>query len=110
MRLLKDNNIFKLFIFLFIIIIAIITFTGCKNYTYDEKFIIKDKDIFKQVEEEYYVYFYKDNCKYCNDCFETVNNYLNSENDIKLFSLSYNSIVVVMFKRVKNIATIIMIE
>lgn len=81
MRLLKDNNVFKLLVFIFFIII----FTGCKNYTYDEKFIIKDKDIFKQVEEEYYVYFYKDNCKYCNDCFEIVNNYLNSENDIKLY-------------------------
>ena len=81
MRLLKGNNIFKLFIF----ILFIIVFTGCKNYNYDTKYIIEDKEIFNQVEEEYYVYFYKQNCKYCEDCFDIINKYLNNENDIKLY-------------------------
>ena len=79
MRLLKNNW--------YILLISLFVLSGCtlSNKQYDLKYVIEDKQIFNQVEEEYYVYFYKEDCKYCNDCFEIVNEYLNNENDIKLY-------------------------
>ena len=45
------------------------------------------KDIYNQEESEYFVYFFKDRCPYCNDCTEIIENYISSnQNNIKLYT------------------------
>ena len=81
MRLLK-NSIFFIFLILLTLILS-----GCSLFqkNYDAKYMIEDYNIFNKSEDEYYVYFYKDNCKYCIDSYETINKYLKSSADIKLY-------------------------
>lgn len=81
MRLLK-NSIFFSFLLLLTFILS-----GCSiiQKNYDAKYMIEDYNIFNKSEDEYYVYFFKDNCKYCIDSYETINKYLKSSADIKLY-------------------------
>ena len=48
--------------------------------------MIEDYNIFNKSEDEYYVYFYKDNCKYCIDSYETINKYLSDVSNAMLTS------------------------
>lgn len=78
MRLLKSS---------FIILIILLTFClcGCSEKKQYTKNVIEMENIYNQQEEKYYVYFYKDNCPYCDDCYEIINEYLNGEYLIKLY-------------------------
>jgi len=82
MRLLKDKTkILKILMVAFLSLGVL----GCKQYVYDTKYQIEDNAIFNQSEEEYLVYFYKDNCPYCEKSFETIEKYLLSDVEIKLY-------------------------
>lgn len=74
-------------ILLFIILLTcIITFVGCKKNDYPNDLKISVGDIYSQNENNYYVFFYKDSCPYCEDVFPTINNYINSEDKkVKLY-------------------------
>jgi len=76
---LKNKSLFIVFLFM-----ILITLVGCNKQTY-EKNIITIEDIYIQEEDEYYVYFYKEDCPYCEDVFEYVNEYLNNPTELKLY-------------------------
>ncbi len=61
-----------------------IVLVGCneKEYTIN---CITEENIFFQEEQEYYVYFYKDGCKYCEAVFDIVSDYLNNPTELKLY-------------------------
>ena len=68
---------------LLLVILLSITLIGCKQeYTQN---IIVEENIFFQKDEEYYVYFYKDNCPYCEDVFDTINEYISNPTDLPLY-------------------------
>lgn len=69
---------------LLLIILFSIVLVGCENKEYTSN-VITEENIMKQEEKEYYVYFYKDNCKYCEDVFDIVNEYLNNPTELKLY-------------------------
>lgn len=81
MRLSKNKLLLVVFL------IANFLLTGCSltSKEFDSNFVIEDKEIFNQKDSEYYVYFYKEDCKYCKDAYSTVNKYLESDKTIKLF-------------------------
>lgn len=78
---LKNKKIFLLFVLLLFILIL----PGCNKKIYDEKYAIDYKEIYNQPHDDYYVYFYKQNCSYCDGVFDLINKYLNSEAQTKLF-------------------------
>lgn len=69
---------------LLLIILFSIVLVGCEKKEYTTN-VITEENIIKQEEKEYYVYFYKDNCKYCEDVFDIVNEYLNNPTELKLY-------------------------
>lgn len=83
MSLLKNS------IYILLLFILLINITGCKSYDFETN-NINIEDIYNQEEDEYYVYFYMDDCKYCEDCFDTVLEYLNNPLDLKLYVCKVN--------------------
>lgn len=83
---------FKKLIILILCFFILLIITGChkKKYTIN---VIKEEDIMFQMEDEYYVYFYKDGYSYCDELYSTVNEYLNNPKELKLYvcELGYNS-------------------
>ena len=81
MRLLKSS------IFFSFLVLILFVLSGCSLFhkNYDAKYMIEDYNIFNKSENEYYVYFYKDNCKYCIDSYESINKYLKSTAHTKLY-------------------------
>ena len=57
---------------------------GCdtKNYTLN---VITEEEILSQVENDYYVFFYKDNCSLCDDVFDVISEYLQNPTEKKLY-------------------------
>lgn len=78
MYCLKNKILFLLLLILCIVLV------GCKKEKYEIN-IITIEDIYMQEEDEYYVYFYKEDCPYCEDVFEYVNEYLNNPKELKLY-------------------------
>lgn len=108
MHWLRDNC-------LFILVIALaLLFTGCNNEhkDYDEIYKIAVEDIYNQKEEQYYVFFYKDTCPYCDDVFDVINNYLKADNDIKLYvcDLSNKTRTIYLIEYSNNFATFVTID
>ena len=81
MRLLKNN---VKYIILFVLLFSL---CGCSLFKkqYESEYIIEDVNIFNQIENEYFVYFYKTDCPYCDDVYDIVNDYLHSEANTKLY-------------------------
>lgn len=73
----------------FLILIMSLSFAllGCDvNKDFDDTYKITPENIFNQSESQYYVYFYKDSCPYCEDVYDNVLNYIkHTNNDIKLY-------------------------
>lgn len=69
---------------LLIIVLSLlmIALTGCKKKMPNE---IEVPTILEQQEDEYYVYFYKNRCPYCEGCEETIINYIN-KGELKLYT------------------------
>ena len=57
--------------------------------------LIEEHDIMMQSEKEYYVFFYKDNCPYCDDVYNVLNEYLNNPKELKLYvcKIKENSLI-----------------
>ena len=70
---------------LFILIFFVLfTLTSCNDKKYKIN-VIDEKDIMMQVEDEYYVFFYKENCSYCDDVYEIINEYLINPKNLPLY-------------------------
>lgn len=92
MYLLKNKKL------LLLLLVLCIFITGCKQQKFDD--VISIDEIFAQEEEKYYVYFYKDNCPYCKDCFNDIKEYIKKakeEEFVKLYvcdlTSEYNSVI-----------------
>lgn len=67
-----------------ILLLLIIGLTGCTKVIKNN---IEAEDIYNQEEEEYLIYFYKNKCPYCKECKDTINDYIESDNQtIKLYT------------------------
>ena len=82
MRLLKGS-------LLIILLLTLLLICGCgnKNNGYNEDYIIKEEDIFNQLEDEYFVYFYKNDCPYCEDVYQIIDEYINLSQENNLTKL-----------------------
>ncbi len=96
MRLLKSNLIIILVIFMLLNV-------GCrqKKVQYDEKYIINMEDIYNQNDDEYYVYFFKDQCPYCDDTYDTIIKYLEKCDGKEYLNLYICDLSEVVFKTYK---------
>lgn len=71
---------------LILILLLSVVLTGCYKYKFMETIYIDD--IYTQEEDEYLIYFYTEDCYYCKKSYDTIQEYLNyqEENDsIKLY-------------------------
>lgn len=73
------NSLLLVFVIVFSLLLV-----GCDKQEYTMN-VIKVEDIYTQEEDEYYVYFFQKNCPYCEDCFETINEYINNPSELKLY-------------------------
>lgn len=71
----------------FLVIFALLFVVGCKDNQYIYEEVITIDKIYSQEEEEYYIYFYQEDCPYCEDCYETINEYLEYMNENKCIKL-----------------------
>ena len=78
----KKINI-KIYNFLLIFLMTYILI-GCKQSDY-EKNVIRPEEIFFQEDTEYYVYFYRDGCMYCDDLYELINDYIENPYEKNLY-------------------------
>lgn len=73
----------KIFILIFVFFIFV-TISGCnkKEYTIN---VISEEEIMNQKESEYYIFFYKNNCVYCDDIFNIIDEYLKNPKELPLY-------------------------
>lgn len=71
--------------------LLIISLVGCTKTMANQ---IEVCEILSQNEDEYYVYFYKYRCPYCEACEETINNFINN-GELKLYTcdLTFDKII-----------------
>ena len=72
-----------------ILLLTLLLILGCSNKDngYDKDYIIKEEDIYNQIDDEYYVYFYKNDCPYCDDVYQIINEYINKSQEKNLTKL-----------------------
>jgi thiol-disulfide isomerase/thioredoxin len=85
-------------ILLILLVILCIFGYGCKQKKFED--VITIDQIFTQEEAQYYVYFFKEKCPYCEDCFEEIKAYIESQDEKELLKLyvcdltdEFNSII-----------------
>lgn len=74
-NIMKFASIFKKRIILLLILLLLIVLTGCSQKKFSKN-VIRSEEIFLQDDLEYFVYFYKDGCMYCDDLFILINEYI----------------------------------
>ena len=78
----------KKIISIFLTLILCIFYISCKN-SLEKLNIISDTQIFEQAEDEYLVFFFKDNCSYCEDVAPTVVKY--QDKKIPIYAVNLNN-------------------
>lgn len=71
-------------LYILIIFILSLLLVGCNKKEYKTN-IITEEEIYLQEDIEYYVYFYKEGCKYCEDVFDVINEYISNPYDLPLY-------------------------
>lgn len=74
-----------------VLVLLVISLVGCRKKMTNQ---IEVSEILEQEEDEYYVYFYKYRCPYCEACEDTINNYINN-GELKLYTcdLTFDKII-----------------
>lgn len=67
-----------------IVLFLSLVLVGCNKNVYTKN-CIEVEDIFFQEDEEYYVFFYQENCPYCDDCFNVISEYINDPKELNLY-------------------------
>ena len=75
---------------LILILLLSVVLTGCYKYKFMETIYIDD--IYTQEEDEYLIYFYTEDCYYCKKSYDTIQEYLNyqEENDSIVVKINYD--------------------